>query len=508
MSITSNAPTVLVVDDTAFNRKKFQAALLAIGIASEVAEDGQAALDLMRAQPFDLVLLDILMPGKDGFDVLREVRTDYDLCEIPILVVSSLDQTDDIARALELGAVDFLPKNVPLQIFKARVFGCLEKKRMRDQELTYFQDVARLTIAADQIRAGHTDPNDLDLSLVAGRGDGLGNLAHVFSELASSVYKREQAARLRINFFQGCLLLLIMGLSWGVVPALSKILVGSAALNPIGMAAWVSVVTVSAVSLVLLAQRIRPRFSRQKILFGLTAGLFAGVLPQVALFWVSNHVPGVVISITLALESLIVFSIAAAMRIETPSAVRLGGLLLGLLAVFAVMFGANGAEDLGPSLWILAGLIVPLSYAIESILVASMPEDASTSPFELLFFIMLGSSVWGWSGAVLSGSVLDPWAADQATIALIATIGVMSAISNGSYVLTIRKMGAVFASQYAYVVTLMGVGWSVLLLNERLTPWIWFALGCVLLGMLMVRPKDQGRKALPAKAPLDSPNKA
>lgn len=486
-----DTPVVLIVDDTSLNRKKLKAALSAIGIEAVLAEDGQAGLDAMRRQPFDLVLLDIVMPVKDGFDVLREVAGDAGLREVPILVVSAVEQTDEIARALELGAIDFLPKSVAPPIFKARVWSAIEKKRLRDLELSYFEDVARLTSAARLIRAARTDPRTLDLEPVTERADELGHLAQVFRELAASVYKREQIARQRINLLQGALLLIIMGLSWGAVPALSKILVGPTSLHPLGVTAWVAVVTLGAVACILAVQGLRPRVTRAKLRFGLVAGLFAGVLPQVALFWASNHLPGIVISITLALESLFVFLIAAAIRIERPSALRLFGLLLGLVAVLLVMFGTDKADELGPPLWVLAVLVVPLSYAVESILVASMPEDANTSSFELLFFIMLGSATWAWGGALATGSVLDLRSAESATVALIGTIGLMSAISNGCYVLTIRKMGAVFASQYAYFITILGVGWSVLLLDERLTVWVFAALGCAVIGIFLVRPNDR-----------------
>lgn len=491
MSSANSQSLVLVVDDTALSRKKLCKALDAIGIPSVVACDGNEALALLDQGDITLVLLDIVMPELDGFGVLKTMKASPKLSEIPVLVISSLEESQDIARALHLGAVDFLPKDVDAAIFRARVLGTLEKKRLRNVELAYFQDVELLTDAARQIRAGHIDPKQLPVKAVAARDDGLGNLARVFSELAEAVHRRERTARQRINLLQGCLLLLVMGLSWGIVPALSKIMVGPTALHPVGVAAWVALVTLSVVTILMTLTGKRPKFTFASLRFGVIAGLFAGFLPQVALFWVSAHVPGVVLSITLAMESLIVFAIAATLRIETPSLLRLSGLLLGLFAVFLIVFTSKEADGIGAPIWVLAGLIVPLSYAIESILVASAPDNSEQSPIELLFFIMLGSSLWGWGGATLTGSVLNPWTAETATVLLIATIGLMSAISNGCYVLTIRKMGAVFASQYAYVVTIMGVGWSVLLLDERLTVWIWLALGSVMVGMFMVRPKDQ-----------------
>lgn len=483
--------TTLVVDDDALSRKKFLAALRSLHVRAEAVADGQAALDRVRQGGVDLVLLDILMPGKTGFDVLSEMRLDPTLAEVPVLVISGLDQTDDIVRALELGAVDFLPKDVAPPIFRARVAACHEKKRLRDQERVYLDDVAELTEAARTLRAGATAPDQIRIDQVARRTDGLGNLARVFKELAQAVHARETLARQRVSLLQGALLLLIMGLTWGVVPALSKILVAPGALNPIGVSAWVGLVTVGVVGCVMLGAGLRPRLSWPALRFGLIAGLFAGMLPQTTLFWVSGHVPGVVLSITLALESLIVFAISAGLRVEKPSVLRLLGLSVGLVAVFIIMFTTEETEGLGVPLWVLAGLIVPLSYAVESMLVASMPETHKHLPVELLFLIMLGSSIWGWGAAALTGSTINPWEAERASLILIVAIGVISAISNGCYILAIRRMGAVFASQYAYVVTIMGVGWSVLLLGERLTVWIWVALGCVLFGIFMVRPKAQ-----------------
>lgn len=491
MSEHQIAPVALIVDDDKLSRKKLSSALRTLDVTSETAENGAEGLAKMHAGKFDLILLDIVMPEMDGFEVLLEMQHHPHLADIPVLVISSLDETKDTVRALELGAVDFLPKDFARAILKARVEASLEKKRLRDLEKAYLEDVRELTQAAKDLQKGHASPHEMSIGSVVSRSDSLGSLARVFSDLAVAMHERETRARLRFNLLQGTFLLLVMGLTWGMVPALSKVLVGGGGTNPIGIAAWVAVVTLCCISVVLVAYRIRPAFTAKSLRFGLIAGLFAGVLPQVALFWVSSHVPGIVLSITLAMESLIVFAIAATLRMEAPSALRFVGLIVGLLAVLIIMFTTKEAEGVGVPLWVLAGLIVPFSYAVESILVASMPTEENQSPAELLFFIMLGSLIWGWSAALLSGSVINPLEADRSTLTLIGAIGVISAISNGSYVLTIRKMGAVFASQYAYVVTIMGVGWSVILLGERLTLWVLVALGCVLVGMFMVRPKEE-----------------
>jgi len=510
MTQTEHQARVLVVDDDSLARKKFSAALKPFDVTTIAVASGQEALDCLRTDAFDLVLLDMLMPEMSGLDVLADMQGDASLREIPVLVISGLDSTSHVVSAIELGAVDFLPKNVEPQIFRARVLGCLEKKRLRDQERGYLEHVSELTAAAHDLRAGSIEPDQIALSKVAARADGLGNLARVFVELTAAIHAREAKARNRINLLQGVLLLLVMGVAWGLVPALSKLLVAPASLSPVGVAAWVALVTLGCAGGLLLATRQRVGLTASALRFGLITGLFAGVLPQTALFWVSGHVPGAVLSITLALESLIVFAIAATLRMERPSLSRLLGLLTGLVAVIVIISTSDQSEEARAPLWVLAGLIVPFSYAVESILVASMPDTENRSPAQLLFYIMLGSSIWGWGAALLTGSVLNPFAAELQTVILIVSIGVLSAISNGSYVLTIRKMGAVFASQYAYVVTIMGVGWSVVLLDERLSVWIWIALGCVLFGIFMVRPKAQKVKfseMLKHEPPATAPNR-
>ena len=100
------------------------------------ANSGEAALSLLQENDVDLILLDIMMPGLDGFDVLEVLRADKRLSAIPVLVISGMDgDMESVARAIELGATDFLPKEFNAVLFRARVEACIEKKRLRDGEL-------------------------------------------------------------------------------------------------------------------------------------------------------------------------------------------------------------------------------------------------------------------------------------------------------------------------------------------------------------------------------------
>jgi adenylate cyclase len=131
-----NAPAkVLVVDDTEMNRDMLCSLLEADGHKSAVAENGRLALELLKAKPFDLVLLDVMMPEMNGYQVLEQLKSDSSLRAIPVIVLSALDEIGSVVRCIELGAEDYLPKPFDPVLLRARIGACLEKKYLRDQEI-------------------------------------------------------------------------------------------------------------------------------------------------------------------------------------------------------------------------------------------------------------------------------------------------------------------------------------------------------------------------------------
>ncbi len=124
---------ILVVDDNRTNRLKMSMAAQNLGYDTTVAESGQQAIEIMQDTDFDLVLLDIVMPGMDGFEVLNALQASDTLCEIPVIVISAVDEMNSVVRAIELGAEDYLRKDFDPVLLRARIGACLEKKRLRDQ---------------------------------------------------------------------------------------------------------------------------------------------------------------------------------------------------------------------------------------------------------------------------------------------------------------------------------------------------------------------------------------
>ena len=124
---------VLVVDDNRINRLKLSRALTQRGHTVSEAENGRVALEMLRAELFDLVLLDILMPEVDGFQVLREMKDDTTLRDVPVIVISALEEMDSVVKCIEMGAEDHLPKDFDPVLLNARIGASLEKKRLRDE---------------------------------------------------------------------------------------------------------------------------------------------------------------------------------------------------------------------------------------------------------------------------------------------------------------------------------------------------------------------------------------
>ena len=137
---------ILVVDDTAFNRRLLVRLLGAIGHETVEAEDGRAALARLRdpdAAPIDVVLLDIVMPEMDGYETLAAMQADETLREMPVIVISGVDELDSVVRCIAMGAADYLPKTVDPEILRARVEASLAQKRLRDGERELLATIER-----------------------------------------------------------------------------------------------------------------------------------------------------------------------------------------------------------------------------------------------------------------------------------------------------------------------------------------------------------------------------
>ena len=136
------AGTILIVDDNAANREMLGRRLEREGHRVQLAAGGREALELLREQRVDLVLLDVMMPEMDGYEVLQQLKADAALRDIPVLMISAVDEIESVVRCIELGAEDYLPKPFDPVLLRARIGACLEKKRLRDREALHLHELA------------------------------------------------------------------------------------------------------------------------------------------------------------------------------------------------------------------------------------------------------------------------------------------------------------------------------------------------------------------------------
>jgi sigma-B regulation protein RsbU (phosphoserine phosphatase) len=146
---------ILVVDDNEDNRYTLILRLELEGYQDiTVATDGEEALELLRGQEFDLVLLDVMMPKLDGYGVLEQLKQEGRLHNLPVIMVSALNELDSVVRCIEAGAVDYLVKPFNPVLLSARIGASLEKKRLRDEVRTHLARIEQELDAARELQMG------------------------------------------------------------------------------------------------------------------------------------------------------------------------------------------------------------------------------------------------------------------------------------------------------------------------------------------------------------------
>jgi adenylate cyclase len=160
--MSSHSGTILVVDDDALNRMLLEVQLQEMGHQVVTAEDGRRALELLSERGVDVVLLDLVMPNMDGFEVLRRMKRDVTLRHLPIIVISAQEDMDVILQCIEMGATDYLPKPFDPVLLRARVNASMASKRLRDLELSHLRALQVERERADRLLLNILPPSIAD----------------------------------------------------------------------------------------------------------------------------------------------------------------------------------------------------------------------------------------------------------------------------------------------------------------------------------------------------------
>jgi drug/metabolite transporter (DMT)-like permease len=300
------------------------------------------------------------------------------------------------------------------------------------------------------------------------------------------------AARLGARFAAGpwryWTLLVAAGISWGSTVVMAKVATAGGH-HPLGLALWQALILVLLLGGRQLVVRTRLPLSPRHLVFYAVCGLLGAAVPHTASFYAARELPAGVLAIVLATSPIMTAAIAMALRTERASALRVAGLLLGLSGIVLLVAPEASLPGSGASLWILVAAVAPLSFASEdNVIDRRMPKDCDALSallgFSIAASVMLLPVVWA------SGTNLDlwrPWGLAEGAIVLMA---VAHLFAYGTLIWLIGRAGPVFASQIGYVTTLSGVAWGMLLLGERHSAWVWAALALLLLGITLVKPRD------------------
>jgi serine phosphatase RsbU (regulator of sigma subunit) len=150
---------ILIVDDEPFNVDFLEQELEDMGFQTLSASNGREALEVISAESPDLVLLDIMMPEMDGFEVLARLKAENGYQHIPVIIISAMSDMQSVVRGIELGAEDYLPKPFDEVLLQARINSALEKKRLRDVEQAHLKNLQRELEIGHQIQSGFLPVN-------------------------------------------------------------------------------------------------------------------------------------------------------------------------------------------------------------------------------------------------------------------------------------------------------------------------------------------------------------
>ena len=282
-------------------------------------------------------------------------------------------------------------------------------------------------------------------------------------------------------------LLAVLGAGWGITLPLAKIPV-SEGYRHFGLIFWQLVISGILLG-VLTALRGRglPLGRRQLIMY-LVIALIGTVLPNSASYQAAVHLPAGVISILISMVPFFAFPIALALANDRFGWLRLGGLCCGVLGVALLVGPEASLPERSMVAFIPLALVAPALYGLEGNVVARW-GTAGLDPIQLLFGASVVGAVIALPLAVATGHWIDPrppWRAPDLALMLSSVI---HAVVYSTYIWLVGRAGAVFAAQVSYLVTGFGVIWSMLLLGERYSGWIWAAMALIFLGLFLVQPR-------------------
>ena len=285
-------------------------------------------------------------------------------------------------------------------------------------------------------------------------------------------------------------LLLFMGVAWGLSLSTIK-LAGQSDGHPFGMALWM--VTVSG-SMLLLASLClygpaRPRLAVLR--FSLICGGCGVAFPATAFFFAAKALPAGIVALAFATMPLFTYLLSVSFRVEAGQAGRLIGVAIGLGAMLLVILPEGALPRADQAGWVLLTLAASLSMSFENFYAGGF-RPAEARSLQLSCGRQLGGAAFLAPLVIVSGTAVPLFTSWGSLQWMVTASGVLSGLAFTSLLIVIHRAGPVFASQSAYIITLAGVAWGMLIFDERHSLFVWLALALTLLAIALVRPRRPG----------------
>ena len=284
------------------------------------------------------------------------------------------------------------------------------------------------------------------------------------------------------------IVLLLLGVFWGLSFSLARMSTETG-LHPLAINYWTCLISVVMLILYCLIGRQPLPLQKNFILLYIVCGILGSVVPGTLYFYAASHVSAGVLSITIATVPLATFVGAAIFKIEKASLLRVVGVLFGIGSIALLVLPETGMPDPSAALWVLIMVVAATCYAIENLVIAArMPPNVNVfvvvTGMLIAATIMLTPILW-----ITDTFAWMPWPLDRSGWAIVLMAGITATAYGGFYYLVVRA-GPVFASQTAYVVTLAGVLWGMLIYGEAHSTWVWASLVVMIIALSLVRPRD------------------
>ena len=282
--------------------------------------------------------------------------------------------------------------------------------------------------------------------------------------------------------------LILLGVFWGLSFSLARMSTETG-LHPLAINYWTCLISTLMLLVYCIIGKKRLPLQKNFIFLYIVCAILGSVIPGTLYFYAASHVSAGVLSITIATVPLATFVGAALFKIEKASLLRVIGVLFGILSITLLVLPDSSMPDPSAALWVLVMVVAAGCYAIENLVIAArMPPKVNVfvvvTGMLVAATIMLTPIVWitgtfGWLS----------WPLDRSGWAIVYMAIITATAYGGFYYLVVRA-GPVFASQTAYVVTLAGVLWGMLIYGEAHSVWVWASLVVMIIALSLVRPQE------------------